>query len=187
MRIDDHGFKKKGKVRNPNYERQHKLEQELRDLGVIDAYSSLQHIVINAVTDLPTVEDHNYIYYRDNFIRTIEHHKKRIPLYRQNHPGCKLIFFIYDESSAYFEAERETNEFSDTGEIGALYAWCFDKAFLDIFIGSDIDYMVWFTPYKHFQHIEPPVNLPRVCVYRCSDTPPDAIEYKPTHMVSSEE
>mgnify|MGYP000844543502 FL=1 len=186
MRVDDHGFKKKGKVRNPNYERQHKLEKELRDLGVMDAYPNLQHIVINAVTDLPTLEDHNYRYYRDNFVRTVEHHKQRISLYRKNHPGSKLIFFVYDESSAYFEAERETNVFSNEGEAGTPHAWFFDKAFLDVFIGSDIDYFVWFTPYKHFQHIEPPVSLPRVCVYRCNSMTYESIEYKPSHMVSSE-
>ena len=187
MRVDDHGFKKKGKVRNPNYERQRKLANELRDLGVMEAYPNLQYVMINAVTDLPTLEDHNYRYYKENFIRIIEHHKQRISLYRKNHPGCKLIFFVYDESSAYFEAERETNVFSDEGEAGRPHEWFFDKAFLDVFIGSDIDYFVWFTPYKLFQCVEAPISLPQVCVYRCNSIPNEQIEYNPSHMVSSEE
>ena len=98
-----------------------------------------------------------------------------------------MIFFVYDESSAYFEAECETNVFSNEGEAGTPHEWFFDKAFLDVFIGSDIDYLVWFTPYKYFQHIEPPVSLPKVCVYRCNTMTYELIEYKPSHMVSSEE
>lgn len=187
MRVDDHGFKKKRKIRNPNLERQHKIEQELRNLGIIDTFPDLQHIMINAVTDLPTLEDHNYTFYRDNFIRTVAHHKERIPLYHENHPGCSLIFFVYDESSAYFEAERETNVFSgESGELGQPHAWCYDKAFLDVFMNSGIDYLIWYTPYKRFERIEPQIKLPQVCVYRCNASLPEVSEYNPSHMISSE-
>lgn len=65
--------------------------------------------------------------------------------------------------------------------------WFFDKAFLDVFIGSDIDYFVCFMPYKHFQHIEPSVSLSKICVYRCNAMTYELIEYKPSHMMSSEE
>ena len=49
-------------------------------------------IVVNAVTDLPSNEDHNYQFYYENFARALEKHIKKIPLYRSNHPDKKLIF-----------------------------------------------------------------------------------------------
>lgn len=187
MRVDDHGVKKKGKIRNPNFQRQHNIEQDLRNLGVIDACPNFKNIVINAITDLPTLEDHNYRYYRDNFVRTVNHHKNKINLYRSNHPSFKLIFFVYDESSLYFEAARETNVLSNEGEKGRLHYWFYDRAFLDVFMNSNIDYFVWFTPYKQLQNIEAVSPPPIVCVYRCNSITYDSIEYKLSHMASLEE
>lgn len=40
-------------------------------------------LIINAHTNLPTDEDHNYQYYYKNFTRVVEHHKKSIDLYKR--------------------------------------------------------------------------------------------------------
>ena len=50
---------------------------------------------------LSTKEDHDYQKYIDNFQRVFEKHNLKVPKYKENHPGYKTIFFIYDESSAY--------------------------------------------------------------------------------------
>lgn len=66
MRIDDHGFKKKGKVVNLTYDREHQIERELRDAGILDMFPNAE-LVINADSGLPTEQDHNFKYYFDNF------------------------------------------------------------------------------------------------------------------------
>lgn len=33
MRVDDHGFKKKGNIINPTYDREHQIEKQLREVG----------------------------------------------------------------------------------------------------------------------------------------------------------
>ena len=92
MRVDDHGFKKKGKIINQSLAREHMVERELREAGILDQFPNLKSIIINADSGLPTEEDHNYCFYYDNFRRTLEHHKSKIGNYRMNHPGYKTIF-----------------------------------------------------------------------------------------------
>ena len=66
MRVDDHGFKKKGKIINPTYEKEHKLENELRQVCFLSNFPNAQLQVI-ADSGLPTEQDHNYNYYFENF------------------------------------------------------------------------------------------------------------------------
>lgn len=187
MRVDDHGFKKKGKTINPTLTREHQLEKELKESGILDQSPNAK-IFINAVTDLSTREDHNYNYYLANFKRTVENHKSKITRYRQNHPEHRIIFFVFDESSMYCEVE-EANKAIKKGEmfIGYPHFWFFDKEFLSVFEKSDIDYLIWYTPYKHFEAIIPPLQIPSVCVYDCKKTLDNQKTYKPEYMMSTEE
>ena len=58
MRVDDHGFKKKGNIINPTYDREHRIEKELREIGILDMFPNAElHITAN--TGLPTEQDHN--------------------------------------------------------------------------------------------------------------------------------
>lgn len=173
MRVDDHGFKKKGNIINPTYDREHQMEKELRDSGLLSMFPNASlHIIAN--TGLPTEQDHNYKYYLANFKRTVENHVKKIPKYRANHTNHKLIFFVYDESSAYFE-EPQT-----------LHMFMLDKAFLEVFEKADIDYLIWFAPYKHIEYIEPPITLPKACLYKISESLPFEYDYNADKMVSFE-
>lgn len=187
MRVDDHGYKKKGKITNPTLVREHQIEKELREKGILDM-SPHATLFINAVTDLPTVEDHNYLYYRANFARTVAEHTKKIPNYRKNHPGYQLIFFVFDESSMYFEVEEE-NKVIKQGEqfAGFPHKWLIDADFLSAFENSGVDYLIWFTPYKWVERMNPPLELPKACVFDCKNMILDRQEYDPKHMMSAEE
>ena len=87
MRVDDHGHVVgKGKYINPVNQRESQIQRELRESGFLDMFPNVQSVFVNAVTDLPEREDHNYQFYVENFKRTLEKHIKSIPLYRKNHP-----------------------------------------------------------------------------------------------------
>lgn len=59
MRIDDHSFiGKKGGVINETNARESQIQKELRQL-----FPDTNHIIVNAITDLPGKEDHNYSRY----------------------------------------------------------------------------------------------------------------------------
>lgn len=86
MRIDDHSFD--GKY-NPVLEKERHLSKELEPFKKMFPNANF---FINAVTDLPTNEDYNYMNYYLSFQRTIRKHKSKITKYRKNHPDKKLIF-----------------------------------------------------------------------------------------------
>ena len=62
------------------------------------------NFIVNAITDLPTEKDHNYSWYKESFERVLNEHNKKVELYKKNHPGYKIIFFVFDESTLYFES-----------------------------------------------------------------------------------
>lgn len=184
MRVDDHGFKKRGNMINPTYEKEHQLEKQLRDSGILDMFPNAE-LFITAKTELPTDQDHNYKYYLENFKRTLENHIKKIPKYRENHPNHKIIFFIFDESSAYIETDGTipTNNIMTSGK---PHFFMFDNAFIDVFQNTDIDYVIWYTPYKRFECILPKLELPKACIYKVGAPLPATYTYTPLKMISTE-
>jgi hypothetical protein len=192
MRIDDHAYKNhKGKIRNPTNERESFMQKELRDSGILEKFPNVTQIICNPDTGLSTIEDHNYKFYRKNFARAIEKHKCKIPQYRENHPNYKLVFFVFDESSAYCQvlnrARAEEPMYQGKCTTGSLHFHWADKAFLDGLIGSDVDYLVWHTPYKLVQlETGNLLPIPRTCVFDLKNAEAELHDYDETLMVSSE-
>lgn len=186
MRVDDHAYKnKKGKIVNQTNAQESAMQKELRQSGILDRFPNVKNIICNAMTDLPTEQNHNYKFYKNNFIRTIEEHKRKIDLYKQNHPGFKTLFFILDESSAYFESEQNREAIIDETHIkGYPHFWLLDQAFTNVFMGSEIDYVIWFAPYKQ-EHLFCNIILPEVVVYNTNEHL-DSRNYKIDNMISCE-
>lgn len=190
MRVDDHGhIVGNGNYINPVNQRESEIQRELRESGFLDMFPNVKSVIVNAVTDLPEKEDHNYGFYLENFKRTVQKHIKSIPLYRKNHPGYKVVFFVLDESCGYVIADNEEaveREFK-RGEMFYCYPYiCFmDKRFVEVFKGTDIDYLVWYTPFKHFESDMP--ELPTVCIYDVKKM--DLFEYEnyPENLIVSTE
>lgn len=191
MRVDDHTrINNKGKVCNPTNQRESQLQKELKNSGVLDLFPNVDVPIVNATTDLPTIEDHNYHFYYTAFERTVKKHIESIPLYRKNHPGYKVVFFVFDESSGYVQVDDPNYSKMEhkEGEVhkARLFVHFLDKRFLDIFQGSDIDYLIWFSPFKHFTS-NIPFDLPTVCVYDVKNyNYEDAQEYPEDLIVSAE-
>ena len=177
MRVDDHGYiSEKGKTVNPTLTREREVTKELQENGILGQFPGVKlHLLVD--TKLPTEEDHNYRFYRDNFVRTVEAHKKKIHRYRENHPNCKVIFFVFDESSAYMEPLRKTNN-PVKGQLhcGRVHVWFNDSAFIKVLKDSDIDYLVWFTPYKMIEFLGKGLELPRAVVYNIKELPQEQFE-----------
>ena len=157
MRVDDHGHigKNKKSIVNPTLQREAEVIRELKAQGISDSFPNAKIIPI-VDTKLPTKEDHNYVYYRDSFIRTIETHKKKIKSYRKNHSNHKMIFFVFDESSPYFQVESKVfPQKIGMQASGFPHLWYYDKAFMQHVVDSEIDYLVWFTPWKYCEMYSP--------------------------------
>ena len=192
MRVDDHEtISRKGKVVNPLRVRETEMMKELKESGILDKFPNATPQVI-ARTDLPTEQDHNYGYYLDCFRRTIQKHIKKIPNYKHNHPDFGVIFFVFDEASAYFEAlEVKQNRRSSDVSQGYPHYWFLDKVFMEELIGSEVDYLIWFTPYKHCNMYRDGhkgiIELPTATIINIKQyNNNDLIFYNPEKMVSTE-
>ena len=171
MRVDDHAYiNQKGALINPVNMRESQIQKEIRQkikAAQPDVDFSDLKIMVNAITDLPSNEDHNYQRYCANFRRALEKHIQKIPLYRSNHPDKKLVFFVFDESTAYTLVDDP--EVAKRGPIAlepfvAKPVFHFlDNRFVNVFRNSDIDYLIWYAPYKVFHGS--PAQLPKVCVF----------------------
>lgn len=181
MRVDDHGYRKHGKTKNALREKEHKIEKELKEKGILQMFPNA-NLIVNAVTDLPTSEDHNYKRYYREFSRTLREHIDNIENYRKNHKGYKLIFFIYDESTAYIDAERT----SEIGALGKLHFHFLDKRFVESFIDADIDYIIWMTPYKRYFYAPDEKQPPKATIYTKNNLLHELLEYDEDKMVSAE-
>lgn len=191
MRIDDHGhIGKNGKsIVNPTLQRETEVTRELSDKGIFKIFPNAKPILI-VDTGLPTDEDHNYAFYRDNFVRTIEAHKKKIPQYQKNHPGYKTVFFVFDEASPYFEAKNKPTH-RKIGDIaqGYPHLWFRDQAFINAIEGSQIDYLIWYTPYKHctlFDALGKQLELPQATVMKVKGGTIETMIFKADRMMSAE-
>lgn len=192
MRIDDHGHKnKKGKIVNHTYAKESQMEKELREAGWLDIMPNAKIVTIGQ-TDLPTHEDHKYTWYLKNFKDVVSNHISKISNYKKNHPNYKVVFFLCDESSAYAQAEEDISEkklFEGCMLNAVPHLYFLDKAFIDVIRDSNIDYFIWFTPFKKHRALkngsESP-QLPRAVILNVKDLFIDDIKYSTQKMFSVE-
>ena len=166
MRVDDHAFESDGKIINKTAASEGKMFSDAVSQGVLDEYPNAYIITIGD-SGKPTLEDHNFQRYRDNFKRVVREHLSKTPTYRANHPECPfLAFLIYDESCAYFESAIPDPVIKkDLVSIGRPHFFALDPAFFEIFQNSDVDCVIWFAPYKLFLGIPMEYQLPKAVVY----------------------
>ncbi len=170
MRIDDHAFvDENGRVINRHNERESKLTEELiRKNEMFKEIAEKGNLFINPDSWLRGYEDHNYNFYVNNFKRVVSKHITKIDKYKKNHPGFKTTFFIFDESSPYIklincEAPQKPGDLM----YGDLHQWWRDSNMLNVIKDSNIDYLIWMTPYKLFNSIEK-VRYPMAMIYEVS-------------------
>lgn len=186
MRVDDHAFiNEKGKIINPTNAKESRLRKELKQSGI---YKNIcdKNIFINAITDLPTERDHNYDFYLENFRRVVTEHIRKIKLYKINHPEHKVIFFVMDESSAYLRVEKKMTVAVGDRQEGTPHCYFMDKAFLEVFQNTCIDYLIWYCPYKIHITETGIIKFPKVTVYDISQKGLETINYDSSRMISTE-
>ena len=157
MRIDDHAFEDlNGKIINPT----NKRESELLKILASKSESLRKAVTEGRVIIIPDSglrgkKDHNYTFYYKNFERVVTKHLDKINNYKNNHPKYKTIFFILDESSPYFTTKNNYKP-CIPGEIvySIFHQWWKDYNMLKNVYDSELDYIIWFSPYKHFDSLE---------------------------------
>jgi len=189
MRIDDHSYvNENGKIINPHNQRESNLLNELISKNSsIKAAAEKGHVFIVPRTNLPTDEDHNYRFYVDSFNRVIKKHISKIKKYKDNHPDFDMIFFIADESSPYIiPYGKKKVRFVGEGVRAELHYFWLDKNMMSCLKDSNVDYVIWMAPYKHFES-EEKVELPQAIIINLKTFNYDElIDYKDDEMQSLE-
>lgn len=189
MNVSDNEHEDNGHIVNPVMRKMDEMKKELKDSWIFEQLPDNINFMINPITDLPGDEDHNYTFYVNCMNRVLSKHISKIPLYRKNHPDKKLIFVIFDESTEYMELSKIEDKPKNAGDIFSahLHHWYVDKKLIESFMKKDIDYIIWFAPFKWVttsDGVIPP--MPRVCIYDgrafCEKK-----EYDPELLTSSEE
>jgi len=120
--------------------RETELQKELADSGIMDLFPN-----VNVATCIPNVHNQSYDSYINSFVNAVEKHNSKINKYKENHPDInKVVFFICDESEAYYECQERTRQ----GFRGRLHIWFGDKSFMCILKKAKVDAVIWYTPYK---------------------------------------
>lgn len=182
MRVDDHSPDGK---KNPVLARQRQMSEEARPL--VEQLPDEANLFINAVTDLPTEQDHNYKFYYSSFQRTLRKHLSKLPIYRKNYPNSKTIFLVFDETSGvYFEKAIVQGE----QVMGRLHFPFYDKRFLNEFIDGDLDYLIWYIPYNLYETKGEHLTLPRLILFDIKNARHcpllQRIDYDEDKMISNE-
>jgi len=189
MRFDDQATNS-GKTHATKAKENQMLER-LRDLGAKEDFSNLKHIILLGNSDLSTNDDHNFARYRENFTRVVLKHANKAEQYRKNHPGYKLVFFVFDETSGvYFEREKQKKSIITKGTniLAKPHMYWADSMLVNIIKKSQADYLIWFKPYNSF---ETPNGInddfPKIMIYDVKKMKISTENYFDEGMISSEE
>ncbi len=167
MRIDDHAYiDEKGRIINRHNERESQIINELININeIFKEVAEKGNLLIVPDSGLRENDDHNYDFYINNFRRVVEKHITKITRYKQNHPGFKIIFFIFDESSPYVECfDNKRPAYVGERFYASPHIWWLDKNMLQVVQNSEIDYLIWMCPYKHFD-AEEKIKFPKAIIY----------------------
>lgn len=108
---------------------------------------------LDTTTPENSYDHHNYKAYLNNFNRICHKHLDSVKAYRDNYPLKKLGFLIIDDSTFYIR-RRVNNKISSKS---AFYSFpVFDKNFMQIFIQSDVDFVLWAFNNKGFYTLDEP-------------------------------
>lgn len=99
---------------------------------------------------------HDLDTYYQKFSKTVRDHSRKISAYKDKYPDYKLAFMLVDEAAAYLETKEKLNNVPRPGDLTGpcrLYEPVFDKRYVNVLMSLNVDYIVWFAPYRQFKSL----------------------------------
>lgn len=192
MGVDAHTHMGKKRLINPYRARETELRREIEASGILGACPGSQELWLNPDTGLPTKEDHGYAFYLEEFRRVIRSHGNRASKYRENHPGHRLVFFVFDDSSGgYLQVADGLSvpNVLDAGQVvrGKQHHFWADASFLEAVYSCGADFLIWHAPWKYAWDIHGhQLSAPKTCVYDLAHRVAPTLSYTADRMVSLE-
>ncbi len=158
LRINDTEVKK---TYNPVKIEERKMREQASKLGLLDIPNTIP--VFESV-DSDDVNEHSFDKYVKQAKRTIKNHIDKIPLWIKEHPSIPHKgLLIFDETEFCFEGfvmSVGNRQFAYRYKFPLVIheAWN-DKAFVQPIYESDLDFVIWFCPYKPYGNIPMKHNI----------------------------
>lgn len=158
LRVNDTEVKK---TYNPLKIEERKMRNLAKEQGLLDLPNIIPVIEIDEPDD---VYAHTYQKYRKQAHRTIQEHIRKIPLWIKEHPAIENKgLLVFDETEFCFEGFIKS---VGNGRFAYQYkfplviheAWN-DKEFVQQIYESDLDFFIWFCPYKPYGDIPMKHNI----------------------------
>lgn len=123
-----------------------------------------RNIHINVMPDEDYDKTHNYKQYYEHANRVFDDHIKSVPMCRDLHPDYKMGFLVMDETESYLkhqnilDAQEPLNPNKLYEVDGIPHLPFIDKRIIQRLLQGNIEFLIWFSPYKHNQqmNIQPP-------------------------------
>lgn len=155
--------------------RETQMYDEILKSGFLSAFPDAKD-----VTCIPHVHSQSYKSYKESFKHALSKHNGKVEKYKNNHPGInRIVFFICDESEAYFECQENY----DGIFVGKTHFWFYDKFFVDILKEINVDLIIWYTPYKVLERYD--MNCPEVVLIKPRTFHSDIIIYDDDRMIDA--
>ncbi len=146
MRVNDTEIRK---TYNPVKIRERKIEQELKDKGILQPHMTL---IVNSESD--DVQEHTYKNYKRNCKRVLNEHIAKIDIWQKEHPRIQNKgLLICDETECYFDGHviytgNETFAYFGEKNVIELHRPWMDSELVEKAYDSKLDFIIWFSPYK---------------------------------------
>lgn len=150
MRVNDSEIKKSY---NPVKIRERNAEKDLKESGLLDKINPNATVFVRSESD--DVREHTMKNYKRNCNRVMSEHIKKLYIWGKEHPNIKHKgLLIFDETECYFEgyvryafADQYKYMWDATKPLVLHKPWE-DKSFIENAYNSDLDFIIWFCPYK---------------------------------------
>lgn len=124
----------------------------MREFGTLIDFTGVQELnVFTTPSNKDSQTTDTYQNYLNGFKRVVSKHLQKIPEYRKEHPGFKLGFAIMDYTLPYYscESEEAVEDFEMHKQaVATLHKWANDRAFTGKLLNEDLDFVIWYTPFK---------------------------------------
>ena len=144
----------RGKLINNKFARERKMEKKLQKLGI-----DIENCNVICNSEYVDFNEHSLTNFSNQAKRTTDKHINKIHIWKDELPNIKYKgLFIFDESGLYFEgdcvpvetpAENSQWLFIPKHNPPHIYYPWLDKNIMQSICDSELDFVVWYCPYKH--------------------------------------
>lgn len=182
MNVDCEDIAENGKINSPN---SIAVGKKLHKLGNIIENDDFRDCIVYTTpnNDNAVITD-TYQNYLNGFKRVVSKHIQKISEYRAEHPNYKLGFVLIDYTVRYYVCSciEDVERFDLKEPVNVeLHKWVLDSAFMNVFNGADVDFVVWYAPFK-MNMVNGKNDVPMI-TFIDPKTNTNLIDYDPTLIV----